>query len=121
MIDKIYLDLPLTPASNSPMFGFGLWNYPIENIVLECTLLILFLFFYMSKTQPIDNSFGAKYGMIIFGIVLCLCAVVNYVSPPPDTKLQMGSFALILCFGLAYAGYKLEVKRQGKDGMKKTM
>ena len=73
-------DLPLYPG-NSPLFGFGLWNYSIGTVFLEEILFLLGVLFYIRTTKALD-----KIG--IFGLwslvgILVIIYIGNIFGPPP--------------------------------------
>lgn len=74
-------DLPLYPG-NSPLVGFGLWNYKITEVVIEGLIFIAGLILYLKATRP-KNKTGifAFWSLIIFLVVIHLS---NLFGPPPS-------------------------------------
>ncbi len=73
-------------GSDSFMIGFGLWNYLWLAIVVESLIMIGGLTLYLRSTT--GQSFGAKYGMIIFMVILLVFQVMGqaFAPPPPDAS-----------------------------------
>lgn len=72
-------DLPVS-GKESIKLGFGLWNYPIISNTIEISMFIIGMLLYYSATT--GKSFGARYGMIIFGIGLILYHIAMGLIPP---------------------------------------
>lgn len=75
-------DLPLAPG-DSMRVGFGLWNYPVFSMIIECVIFLGGVYLYYRSTTA-KNGFGT-YGL--FGLVafLMLIQVANMVGPPPPS------------------------------------
>src|SRR5579859_3730028 len=72
-------DLPL--YDDAYKVGFGLWNYPLPALLLETAFLFAGLWLYLRSTQ--GTTFGARYGMILFCVVILGTHVVAFFGPPP--------------------------------------
>lgn len=75
-------DLPLYPGS-TVLVGFGLWNYPAAEIIVEGMIFLIGLWLYVRKTESKDKigTYGF-WGLILFLILVYLGNVFG--SPPPN-------------------------------------
>jgi len=73
-------DLPLTPFTETKV-GFGLWNYPIAEIILELGIFALGAFLYYKS--PCFKRKIAFWLLILFLLVVHLMNLFG--PPPPDT------------------------------------
>jgi len=75
-------DMPIT-LDNSPLVGFGLWNFPAIAVPLELFLFGVGIWLYVRHTKPLDRkgSFG------FWTLVLFLLAVyaASLLGPPPPS------------------------------------
>ncbi len=78
-------DLPLFPG-NSLLVGFGLWNYPVFAITVECLIFIIGLVLYLGATKA-KNRTGkySLWGLIIFLVLIYLSNLFG--SPPPNVTV----------------------------------
>lgn len=72
-------DLPL--YDDAYKVRFGLWNYTLPALLLESAFLFGGLGLYLRSTQ--GTTFGGRYGMILFGIVIWGVHVLSFFGPPP--------------------------------------
>lgn len=72
-------DLPLTPFSDFKA-GFGLWNFPVIEIIIEAGLFIGGTFLYYKTTKPKKKIWF--WSLIIFFAVIHL---LNLLGPPPPS------------------------------------
>lgn len=75
-------DLPLVPG-DSMRVGFGLWNFPVVSMIMECVIFLGGVYLYYRATSA-KNGFG-KYGLIGLVAFLMLIQVANMVGPPPPS------------------------------------
>ncbi len=75
-------DLPLF-MGNSPLLGFGLWNYKAIAIIVEGLFFIVGLGFYLQCTKA-KNKVGS-YAFWIMTTLLVLIHVTNIIGPPPPS------------------------------------
>jgi len=75
-------DLPLVPG-DSTRVGFGLWNYPVVTMIIECGIFLGGVYLYYRSTST-KNGFGT-YGLIGLVVFLMLIQVANMVGPPPPS------------------------------------
>ncbi len=102
-------DLPLL-GDESLKVGFGLWNNAMATYFLEAVFLLGGFWLYLRATK--GTSFLAKYGMLIFVIVLFLVNIVNVFGPPMgDSRLGFALFGLALYLGFAGVAFWLDTKR----------
>lgn len=88
-------DLPIF-GGNSYKLGFGLWNYIVISSLSEILVLAAGLWLYLKSTK--GDTFGGKYGMIIFSVFSVIMLMTSlYAPPPPDIDIRF--FAI---FGLVY-------------------
>ncbi len=93
-------DLPLYPG-NSPLVGFGLWNYKVVEIIVEGLIFIIGLVFYLRQTKP-KNKTGifAFWSLIIF---LALVHISNLFGPPPSSPTAIAWAAELQWLFVAWA------------------
>ena len=103
-------DLPLL-GDNSAKLGLGLWNNAAITFILEGVFLLAGLWLYLLKTK--GTTFGGKYGMIIFAVVLILYNVFNIFGPLPasDSALPLVIFVLVIYLAISGIGFWLDRKR----------
>lgn len=75
-------DLPLLPG-NSIRVGFGLWNQPVLEIIIEAIIFIVGVTFYLQKTSA-KNGVG-KLGLWVLIALLVLVYIANIFGPPPTS------------------------------------
>ncbi|HET7117976.1 MAG TPA: hypothetical protein VFI29_15880 [Hanamia sp.] len=75
-------DLPLFPG-DSPLVGFGLWNYPAIAIAVEGLIFIIGLLLYLRTTKA-KNKVGryAFWALILFLVLIYLSNLFG--APPPS-------------------------------------
>lgn len=73
-------DLPLIPG-DSTRIGFGLWNYPVVSMIIECVIFLGGVYLYYRSTSA-KSGFGT-YGLIGLVAFLMLIQVANMIGPPP--------------------------------------
>ena len=76
-------DLPLSPFSETKV-GFGLWNYPVIEIILELSIFILGAFLYFKS-----SNFKRKISFWLLIAFLLLVHVMNIVGPPPPDTMTV--------------------------------
>ncbi len=94
-------DLPLTMA-DSYKVGLGLWNHKIAAIIIEMTLFITGVYFYLKNTRA-KNRMGVNstWGLIIFLILIYALNIAG--DPPPDSaSIAIAGFAQWLLIVWAY-------------------
>ena len=107
IISHWFFDLPVhTPDlpiwnDESLKLGFGLWNHKNLAFMLECTVLLVGLFFYWKATRP--QSKTKRYGIIAFVIfMLAFHASQVYGEPVPafmqKTSLSISAIASYFIF-----------------------
>ena len=70
-------DLPLSPFSESK-FGFGLWNYPVFEMILEISIFLLGAWLYFKS-----SFFKRKIWFWALIVFLLVAHIMNLVGPPP--------------------------------------
>lgn len=73
-------DLPLTPFAGAAKVGFGLWDFPIAESILEVGLFAFGAMLYM-KTQDGFKK-GALWTLILFFLII---HAMNLMGPPPPS------------------------------------
>jgi hypothetical protein len=86
-------DLPLFPG-NSPKFGFGLWNYPYIEPIIELSIFFVGLLFYIQKTAP-KNAIG-NIGLWVLVLFLLLIQFSDLFTPPPTDVIAMAWSAQVM-------------------------
>lgn len=100
-------DLPL--YDDAYKVGFGLWNHPLPALLLEMAFLFGGLGLYLRSTQ--STTFGGRYGMILFAIIILGIHVLAFFGPPPaGPRSAAVTFLSIYLIFAAVAGW-LEKKR----------
>ncbi|MDE3213555.1 MAG: hypothetical protein KGM98_10005 [Bacteroidota bacterium] len=100
-------DLPLYPGG-STYLGWGLWNYPVIEVIVEGSIFILGIIFYLKNTSA-KNKIGI-YAFWILIILLALFYVSNLSGNPPASVNQiawMGMSQWIIIFW----GYWIDANR----------
>jgi hypothetical protein len=101
-------DLPL--YDNAHKVGFAMWNYPVAAFLLEAACLFAGMWLYFRSTG--GSTFGARYGMPLFGAALLLLQWELFFGAPAPS-LRVIAVALLVCyFGLAGIAGWLEKKRR---------
>ena len=85
-------DLALYPGG--PFEGFGLWNYPAVEIILEFIIYIGGIVLYLMITKPRDKIGTFSFWGLI--ILLALFHIVNLTGPPPPDEKMIGYASLSL-------------------------
>jgi hypothetical protein len=101
-------DLPLYPGG-SDFVGFGLWNYPVAEVIVEGGIFILGVVLYLRTTKA-KNKTGV-YAFWPLVILLALFYVSNLFSAPPT------SVSLIAWMGMSQWlfiiwGYWIDANRE---------
>jgi hypothetical protein len=86
-------DLPLYPG-NSPKLGFGLWNYPFVEPIIEMLIFLAGFILYM-KTTASKNSIG-KYGLWVLIAFLIFSHFYSFFSPEPTDIASVAWSAQII-------------------------
>ena len=86
-------DLPLYPG-DSPMYGFGVWDWPVITAVIEGLLFVVGLMFYLRATKP-KNKMGV-WGFWLTMVLLVLGHIAGVMSPPPATVEAIGWSAQVM-------------------------
>ena len=100
-------DLPL--YGNSVKVGLGLWNYPVTAFMLEAALLFGGMFYYMSRTRPLDGV--GRYGPVVFGLAMLVIQASVFFGPPPPSDQAVALMGLASYLMFAAIAYWLEKKR----------
>jgi multisubunit Na+/H+ antiporter MnhC subunit len=75
-------DLPLTPAESIKV-GFGLWNHPVAEIIVEGLIFVVGVYFYLRVTRAKNRIGGiAFWALVVFLVVIHL---TNLLGPPPPS------------------------------------
>lgn len=111
-------DLPLF-IDNTHFYGLGLWNNALLTYLLEATLIIGGLCFYLQSTYQagINNSWIARYGMVAFVVILLLINILNIFGPlsVEDTNISTAISAIVAYCVFAMIAYWLDKKRVRKQ------
>lgn len=110
-----FLDL-LEHRPDLPLFGemykvgFGLWNFPLASLVLEAVITLGGIFLYFRSTSA--SSFGGRYGMVLFFLVMLIFQIVMALLPLPPSPRPLVFIMLVFYLGSAWIAFWLEKKRQ---------
>jgi membrane-bound metal-dependent hydrolase YbcI (DUF457 family) len=94
-------DLPLYP--HGPVFGLGLWNYPLATILIESAMFVVAILIYRRATRPIDRI--GSIGMWSFIVTLALIYLANASGNPPPSARAVAYLGLALWFLPFWAGW----------------
>lgn len=86
--------------------GFGLWNYPLLELVLELAILFGGLAWYLSRNTALSRK--RKTGMIVFAVLMGAIQSGNAFGPPPTSIKLIGIAGLVMYGILALAAFLLE-------------
>ncbi|HEX5340241.1 MAG TPA: hypothetical protein VFX47_05125 [Gammaproteobacteria bacterium] len=86
--------------------GFGLWNYPVIELILELAILFGGLAYYLRGNIGLSKS--RKIGMIVFAVILAGIQLVNTFAPAPTSVTAIGIAGLVMYGILALAAFFLE-------------
>ena len=80
-------DLPIFPTALNntgviSKYGFGLWNHPVPELLLECGLLAAGLWLYWNATKTRDRV--GFLGLLGFVLALIVVFVFSLTSTPPN-------------------------------------
>lgn len=91
-------DLPL--FWGGPKVGFGLWNYPRIEFLLEAGLLLGAITWYMRGTRP--RTRAGRWALPAFGVALVILQAAHWLGPPPASSRAL-AFSALLAYGLLAA------------------
>ena len=93
-------DLPLAPGSKT-FVGLGLWNFYAASVLVELTLFVAGVIFYLRSTIAI-NRIGryALWSLLAFLLIIWL---TNMVSPPPPNEQAIAYASLLLWLVVPWA------------------
>jgi hypothetical protein len=100
-------DLPL--FGDTLKVGLGLWNYLIPSLIVEAGITLAGVLLYMKSTT--GKSWGGRYGMLIFFVVMLLFQINASFGPPPPSPRQLAIAMLVFYFGATAIVFWLERKR----------
>ncbi|MGH8369750.1 MAG: hypothetical protein ACRESC_02100 [Gammaproteobacteria bacterium] len=86
--------------------GFGLWNYPILELVVEFAVLFGGLAYYLKGNDGLSRN--RKLGMIVFCVLMALIQLTSAFGPPPNSVPIIGIAGLVLYGILALAAFFIE-------------
>jgi len=101
-------DLPVF-TNDSFKMGLGLWNYVLISYFIETLIFAAGLWKYYQITD--GKTFGAKYGMLIFAVILVIFNTINLIGPPPPDINMLAIFGLTNYLILAAVAFWLDKKR----------
>ena len=99
-------DLPI--VHGEPKLGFGLWHNKLLTFLLEATLLVLGLGYYLKRTNA-KSKFG-KYAAIGFVLFLLLINYLNYYVLPTNHDLMGVTISALVTYFI-FAGLAFMVDR----------
>ncbi len=87
----------MTVYGRDTPIGFGLWNYPVVEIILELGLVLAAVWLYHSRSKPRRHppSVWSRHAPRFFLSSLFLLQGVNWFGPPPETVMQATIMALL--------------------------
>jgi hypothetical protein len=87
-------DLPLWPSASSPKVGLGLWNSLPLTWILELTIYVVGISFYVRFTRALDRI--GSWGFWIYVLVLFLIFAFSNAPPPSERALAWSALGLWL-------------------------
>jgi membrane-bound metal-dependent hydrolase YbcI (DUF457 family) len=103
-------DLPLIPGYNVKV-GFGLWNSLVGTLILEVSIFILGIYFYLRATRA-NNKTGSIALWSLIGF-LAIIYISNLFGPPPPSAEAIGILGLSQWLLVAW-GYWIDRNREVK-------
>lgn len=91
--------------------GFGLWNYPVVELIVEFAILFAGLVYYLRGNRDLGRK--RRVGMIVFAVMMALIQLSSAFGPPPPSVKVIGIAGLIMYALFAVAAFLLE-PRSGK-------
>ena len=98
-------DLPLSPFSETKV-GFGLWNYPVAEIILELAIFGLGAFLYYKSP-----CFKRKIAFWLLVLFLLVVHLMNLFGPPPPDTLAVAWSANLMWLIVLWAWW-IEKKKK---------
>ena len=90
-------DLPLSPFTDLKV-GLGLWNFPVEEIILELILFGVGAFIYFkSSNLKRKTSFGILIGFLF------IVHLMNLFGPPPPSVMAVAWSANLMWIIVVWA------------------
>lgn len=86
-------DLLLSPWGTTHV-GWGLWNSPILELVIELALFAAGVILYYRATSAKDAI--GRHGAWVLAVLLLLAHLSNYFGPPPPDAAMLGWFGQIM-------------------------
>lgn len=82
--------------------GFGLWDFPMTELIIEIALVVLSVLYLCNKV-----SFSPTYKrrMIYFGVLLILLQLSSVFGPIPQSVHLLVLASLFIYIGLAFVGF----------------
>ena len=77
-------DLPLFPG-DSPLLGFGLWNFIPATIIFEGILFIVGIILFLRVSKAVDRTGIINFWALV-GFLIVIYAGNIFGPPPPDVK-----------------------------------
>lgn len=91
--------------------GFGLWNYPVVELIVEFAVLFAGLAYYLRGNRTLSRK--RKAGMIVFAVLMVLIQLSSAFGPPPPSVKVIGIAGLIM-YALFVVAASLLEPRSGK-------
>ena len=82
LIDLLVHRPDLTIAGSPPALGLGLWNHPWIEIPLELAFVSGGLWFFVSRTRPINGA--GRWSPWALAIGMAVLQAINWATPQPD-------------------------------------
>ncbi|MGH8371566.1 MAG: hypothetical protein ACRETO_02385 [Gammaproteobacteria bacterium] len=89
--------------------GFGLWNYPLIELILELAILFGGLAYYLKGNNTLSKT--RKIGMVIFAVLMAAIQLMNAFGPLPTSITVIGIAGLVMYGILALAAFFLEPRQ----------
>jgi membrane-bound metal-dependent hydrolase YbcI (DUF457 family) len=101
-------DLPI--INGEPKFGFGLWRNKLLTFLTEAGLLVLTLFYYLKKSQPV-LPIGRYAAIGLIGLLIFASFMNFYVLPQETNMVKLALSALLAYFAFAGLAFWVDTKR----------
>jgi hypothetical protein len=105
-LDLLVHTRDLDIVNESFKVGFGLWNYPILELIVELGILFGGLAYYLKGNTALSSK--RKTGMIVFAVIMVSLQLANAFGPLPTSVRAIGIAGLVMYALIALAAFFLE-------------
>lgn len=109
-------DLPLWPGASSPKVGWGWWNIGVVTYIVEFTIYLAGLSFYIRATRPRDRV--GSWGLWAYMVVLPAIFVFSN-GPPPGSERVLALMTLAIWLFVPWA-WLIDKHRETAPGLNRN-